>query len=109
MYAMADRPDDLKAGIKSSAIMFGRFELAINASLQVITLLSLALMGLYLGLGVIFYLGLVAAALTAVYQLYLCKDRDRQGCFKAFLNNIWFGGFVFAGLFLTYAFGFPGP
>ena len=104
MYAMADRPDDLKAGIKSSAIMFGRFELAINASLQAITLLSLALMGLYLGFGVIFYLGLGAAALTAVYQLYLCKDRDRQRCFKAFLNNIWFGGFVFAGLFFTYVF-----
>ena len=103
MYAMADRPDDLKAGIKSSAIMFGRFELAINASLQAITLLSLALMGLYLGFGVIFYLGLGAAALTAVYQLYLCKDRDRQRCFKAFLNNIWFGGFVFAGLFFAYA------
>ena len=103
MYAMADRPDDLKAGIKSSAIMFGRFELAINASLQAITLLSLALMGLYLGFGVIFYLGLGAAALTAVYQLYLCKDRDRQRCFKAFLNNIWFGGFVFAGLFFGYA------
>ncbi len=104
MYAMADRPDDLKAGIKSSAIMFGRFELAINASLQAITLLSLALMGLYLGFGVIFYLGLGAAALTVVYQLYLCKDRDRQQCFKAFLNNIWFGGFVFAGLFFTYVF-----
>ena len=104
MYAMADRPDDLKAGIKSSAIMFGRFELVINASLQAITLLSLALMGLYLGFGVIFYLGLGAAALTAVYQLYLCKDRDRQQCFKAFLNNIWFGGFVFAGLFFTYVF-----
>ena len=104
MYAMADRPDDLKAGIKSSAIMFGRFELAINASLQAITLLSLALMGLYLGFGVIFYLGLGAAALTAVYQLYLCKDRDRHRCFKAFLNNIWFGGFVFAGLFFTYVF-----
>jgi len=104
MYAMADRPDDLKAGIKSSAIMFGRFELAINASLQAITLLSLASMGLYLGFGVIFYLGLGAAALTAVYQLYLCKDRDRHRCFKAFLNNIWFGGFVFAGLFFTYVF-----
>ena len=103
MYAMADRPDDLKAGIKSSAIMFGRFELVINASLQAITLLSLALMGSYLGFGVIFYLGLGAAALTAVYQLYLCKDRDRQHCFKAFLNNIWFGGFVFVGLFFTYA------
>ena len=103
MYAMADRPDDLKAGIKSSAIMFGRFELAINTSLQAITLLSLALMGLYLGFGVIFYLGLGAAALTAVYQLYLCKDRDRQRCFKAFLNNIWFGGFIFSGLFFAYA------
>ena len=103
MYAMADRPDDLKAGIKSSAILFGLFELVINALLQAITLLSLALMGLYLGFGVIFYLGLGAAALTAVYQLYLCKDRDRQQCFKAFLNNIWFGGLVFVGLFFGYA------
>ena len=46
--------------------------------------------------------GLGAAALTAVYQFYLCKDRDRQRCFKAFLNNIWFGGFVFVGLWFAY-------
>ena len=103
MYAMADRPDDLKAGIKSTAILFGRFDLLINATLQVLALLSLALIGRYLDLGGVFYLGLLGAALSGVYQLYLCKDRDRQRCFKAFLNNIWFGGFVFAGLVLAYA------
>lgn len=102
MYAMADRPDDMKAGIKSTAILFGRFDLAINASLQVLALGSLALIGLFLHLDPIFYLGLGAAAATAVYQFYLCKDRDRQRCFKAFLNNIWFGGFVFVGLWLAY-------
>jgi len=103
MYAMADRPDDLKAGIKSTAILFGRFDLLINATLQVLALLSLALIGRYLDLGGVFYLGLLGAALSGVYQLYLCKDRDRQRCFKAFLNNIWFGGFVFVGLVLAYA------
>jgi 4-hydroxybenzoate polyprenyltransferase len=103
MYAMADRPDDVKAGIKSTAILFGRFELLINATLQVMALLSLALIGRHLALGGVFYLGLLGAACTGVYQLYLCKDRDRQRCFKAFLNNIWFGGFVFAGLVLAYA------
>ena len=103
MYAMADRPDDLKAGIKSTAILFGRFDLLINATLQVLALLSLALIGHHLDLGGVFYLGLLGAACTGVYQLVLCKDRDRQRCFKAFLNNIWFGGFVFAGLVLAYA------
>lgn len=103
MYAMADRPDDLKAGIKSTAILFGRFDLLINATLQVLALLSLALIGRYLDLGGVFYLGLLGAAFSGVYQLYLCKDRDRQRCFKAFLNNIWFGGFVFVGLVLAYA------
>ena len=63
---------------------------------------TLLLIGLFLHLDPIFYLGLVAAAATAVYQFYLCKDRDRQRCFKAFLNNIWFGGFVFVGLWLAY-------
>ena len=60
------------------------------------------LIGVFLDLDPIFYLGLGAATLTAIYQLYLCKDRDRQRCFKAFLNNIWFGGFVFVGLWLAY-------
>jgi 4-hydroxybenzoate polyprenyltransferase len=102
MYAMADRPDDLKAGIKSTAILFGRYELAINAFLQAVALGNLALIGYHLDLGAMFYAGLAAAALTAVYQYRLCRDRDRANCFKAFLNNIWFGGFVFAGLWLAY-------
>ena len=104
MYAMADRPDDLRAGIKSSAILFGRHDLVINALLQALALGNLALIGHTLNLGGMFYAGLAAASITAAYQYRLCKNRDRNQCFKAFLNNIWFGGFVFAGLWLAYLF-----
>ncbi len=102
MYAMADRPDDLKVGIKSSAILFGRFDLAINAVLQVLALVTLVLIGQYLGLNSWFYAGLAGAGATAFYQNRLCTERDRTQCLKAFLNNIWFGGFVFAGIVLAY-------
>ena len=74
----------------------------IRASPIVLALGSLALIGFFLHLDPVFYLGLGAAAATAVYQFYLCRDRDRQRCFKAFLNNIWFGGFVFVGLWSAY-------
>ena len=104
MYAMADRPDDLRAGIKSSAILFGRHDLVINALLQALALGNLALIGHTLNLGGMFYAGLAAASITAAYQYRLWKNRDRNQCFKAFLNNIWFGGFVFAGLWLAYLF-----
>jgi 4-hydroxybenzoate polyprenyltransferase len=102
MYAMADRPDDLKVGIKSSAILFGRFDLVINAVLQVLALVTLVLVGQYLGLNSWFYAGLAGAGATAIYQNRLCTERDRTQCLKAFLNNIWFGGFVFAGIVLAY-------
>jgi 4-hydroxybenzoate polyprenyltransferase len=102
MYAMADRPDDLKVGIKSSAILFGRFDLAINAVLQALALITLVLVGQYLGLNSWFYAGLAGAGATAIYQNRLCTERDRTQCLKAFLNNIWFGGFVFAGIVLAY-------
>jgi 4-hydroxybenzoate polyprenyltransferase len=102
MYAMADRPDDLKVGIKSSAILFGRFDLAINAVLQALALITLVLVGQYLGLNSWFYAGLAGAGATTFYQNRLCAERDRTQCLKAFLNNIWFGGFVFAGVVLAY-------
>ncbi len=102
MYAMADRPDDLKAGIKSTAILFGRFDRVINTTLQILALINLVLIGAYLELNSMFYVGLAGATVTVLYQYRLCADRDRMQCFKAFLNNIWFGGFVFAGIVLAY-------
>ena len=102
MYAMADRPDDLKAGIKSTAILFGRFDRVINTTLQILALINLVLIGAYLELNSMFYAGLAGATVTVLYQYRLCADRDRMQCFKAFLNNIWFGGLVFAGIVLAY-------
>ena len=100
-YAMADREDDLKIGVKSTAILFGQYDNLINGLLHTTCLVILALLGKSLGLSWHFYLGLLLAACFAVYQQYLCKDRDRQKCFQAFLNNNWFGAMVFAGILLS--------
>lgn len=100
MYAMVDRDDDLIAGIKSIAILFGRYDKLAIGLLQLLTLLLLFLVGQQLGLNEWFFLGLLLAALLAAYQQYLLKDRERLLCFKAFLNNNHFGAVVFAGLVL---------
>ena len=100
-YAMADREDDLKIGVKSTAILFGQYDNLINGLLHATCLVILALLGRHLELSWHFYLGLLLAACFAVYQQYLCKDRDRQKCFQAFLNNNWFGAMVFAGILLS--------
>jgi 4-hydroxybenzoate polyprenyltransferase len=99
-YAMVDRPDDLKIGIKSAAITFGRFDVAAVMSCYAITLFLLALVGHLSGLGAFYYLGLALAALIALYHYSLIRDRDRPRCFKAFLHNNWLGGSIFAGLVL---------
>ena len=95
-YAMADRTEDLKAGVRSSAILFGRYDRAITGALQFVTLALLAAAGHALGLW--YGAGLGAAAGLAAYQQWLIRDREPQPCFQAFLNNAWFGGVVFAGL-----------
>ncbi|HRP77030.1 MAG TPA: 4-hydroxybenzoate octaprenyltransferase, partial [Rhodocyclaceae bacterium] len=82
-YAMVDRPDDLKIGIKSAAITFGRFDVAAVMSCYAITLCLLALVGHLSGLGAFYYLGLALAALIALYHYSLIRDRDRPRCFKA--------------------------
>ncbi|MCG5509789.1 4-hydroxybenzoate octaprenyltransferase [Ectothiorhodospira lacustris] len=105
MYAMVDRPDDLKIGVKSSAILFGEADRLIIGILQALTLVALALVGLQAGLGGFFYLGLGIAALLALYQQYLIHGRDPGGCFQAFLNNNWFGLAIFAGIIGAYLFG----
>lgn len=98
MYAMVDRADDLVAGIKSTAILFGRFDRFAIALLQGLTLLGLGWAGLSLSLNEWYFLSLLLAALLACYQQYLIKNRQRDLCFAAFLNNNYFGGVVFLGL-----------
>lgn len=103
MYAMADREDDLRIGVKSSAILFGDADRAIIAVLQVLLILTLVLVGIRANLGLAYYLGLSAAAALGLYQQWLIRDRNPRACFGAFLNNNWFGLAVFAGIVLDYA------
>ncbi len=100
-YAMVDRDDDLKIGIKSTAVLFGRADRLMIGLLQGLTLLLLVWAGLRLGLGGFFWLGLVAMAATFVWQQWLIRTRERDPCFRAFLNNHWSGLLVFAGIALT--------
>lgn len=104
-YAMADREDDLQAGVKSTAILFGKNDLLIQAFLQLGYLLIMVLIGLQLQLGLLFYLGLLIAAMLFIYQLRLSKHRERHACLKAFLNNNWVGAVVFLSIVLHYSLG----
>jgi 4-hydroxybenzoate polyprenyltransferase len=97
-YAMVDREDDLKIGIKTAAITFGRFDVAAVMICYGATLLILAMVGKTLGLGVLYQLGLIVAALIAIYHFFLIRHRDRMQCFKAFRHNNWFGAAIFAGI-----------
>jgi 4-hydroxybenzoate polyprenyltransferase len=102
-YAMVDRDDDRKVGVKSTAILFGRHDRAMVFLFHVLTLSLLAYSGALAGLGLRYYAGLAAALGFALYQQQLMRDRTRDGCFRAFLNNNWFGAAVFAGLMLNYS------
>ncbi|WP_421843375.1 4-hydroxybenzoate octaprenyltransferase [Marinobacter algicola] len=98
LYAMVDRDDDIRIGIKSTAILFGDADRAVIAILQSLVVLILILVGQQAELGVFYYLGLVAMACLFVFQQHLARFRERDGCFKAFLNNNWAGLAVFTGL-----------
>ncbi len=102
-YGMVDRDDDLKVGIKSTAILLGDMDRVGTASLQILTVLSLFLLGPNFGLGWFYYCSLVIVAALFVYQQLLIKERDKNGCFAAFLNNNWVGMTVFIGIFGHYA------
>ncbi len=104
MYAMVDRPDDIKIGVKSTAILFGELDRLIIGILQVLLLADLMLVGYRTGMSMVYYLGLLCALLFAVYQQTLIHQRDRQRCFQAFMNNNWLGAAVFAGILLHYTF-----
>ncbi|MDI1309042.1 MAG: 4-hydroxybenzoate octaprenyltransferase [Methylotenera sp.] len=103
-YAMVDRDDDLKIGIKSSAITFGRFDVVTVMICYALTLLILTICGIWLMMGYAYYIGLMIAAAVAIYHYYLIRTREKSNCFSAFLHNNWFGFAVFAGLSLDYLF-----
>jgi 4-hydroxybenzoate polyprenyltransferase len=97
-YAMVDRADDLKIGIKTSAITFGRLDVAAVMACYVLTLATLGYIGWRQGLGWAYFAGLAGAAGTAAYHYTLIREREPARCFKAFLHNNWFGASVFAGM-----------
>ena len=101
-YAMVDREDDRKIGVKSTALLFGDRDKEIIGYLQLALLVLLILVGALNGRGGIYYLGLFVAAWLALYQQYLIRDRKPEQCFKAFLNNNGFGLVIFCGLLLDY-------
>lgn len=101
-YAMVDRQDDLKVGVKSTAILFGTWDRFMIALAHLACLLLLIMAGAMAGLGTFYYLGLAAAAGLAVYQQKLIRKREPKFCFRAFLNNNWFGAVIFTGLVINY-------
>ncbi|WP_308923898.1 4-hydroxybenzoate octaprenyltransferase [Janthinobacterium sp. J1-1] len=103
-YAMVDRDDDLKIGIKTSAITFGRYDVAIIMLCYAVFLLLWLACGWYLGLRYWYVAGLLVAAGCAVYHYTLIRARERMPCFAAFRHNNWLGAAVFAGVVLDFAF-----
>jgi len=101
-YAMVDREDDIKVGVKSTAILFGQWDRHMIALAHLLSLILLVAAGRMAELGAFFYVALIGAAGLAVYEQKLIHRRDAKMCFRAFLNNNWFGVTIFAGLVLNY-------
>jgi 4-hydroxybenzoate polyprenyltransferase len=97
-YAMVDRDDDLKIGVKSTAILFGEQDRLITGALQLMTIYAMVLVGNRFEMGGYYHCGLAVAAGLFVYQQWLIRFRAREACFKAFLNNNWVGLAIFAGI-----------
>ena len=102
-YAMVDREDDLRIGLKTSALTFGRFDVVAVGVCYAIYLAGMVWVGYAKDLGVPYFAGLAVAAALAGWHLVLIRGRDRKQCFRAFLNNHWLGFAVFAGVALDYA------
>ncbi|MES9876381.1 MAG: 4-hydroxybenzoate octaprenyltransferase [Candidatus Sedimenticola sp. PURPLELP] len=101
-YAMVDREDDLKIGVKSTAILFGDYDVVMILLLQLSMLGLMMMIGIKEELTLFYFLGLTVAALLVAYQQMLIRKRDPAGCFKAFLNNNYLGMAIFAGLLAHY-------
>ncbi|HTP39423.1 MAG TPA: 4-hydroxybenzoate octaprenyltransferase [Steroidobacteraceae bacterium] len=102
LYAMADRDEDLRIGLRSSAILFGDLDLIMVGAMQFMVLLALWLVGQAFQFGWHYRLGLLGCALCFGWQQWLARDRGREGCFAAFKNNQYAGALVFAGLVWEY-------
>ena len=102
-YAMVDRDDDAKIGIKTSAILFGRHDVAAVMLCYLLTLVLLTGIGKAVGMSWPYWVGLTAASAIALYHYQLIRHRVRERCFRAFLHNNWFGAVVFAGIAASYA------
>lgn len=98
IYSMVDREDDLKIGVKSTAILFGDYDRLVIALLQALFVLAMILVGIDLDFSGIYFLALGVAVLLLAYQQFLINDRVPEHCFHAFLNNHWVGAAVFAGI-----------
>ena len=108
-YAMVDRDDDQRIGIRTSALTFGRYDVAAVATCYAIHIAGMAAIGVASRLGPIYYGGLVVAAALAAWHIVLIRGRDRDRCFRAFLNNHWLGFAVFAGVAGHYAYNLAWP
>ena len=97
-YAMVDRDDDLRVGSKSTAILFGDMDLVIQGVLYALVFLGLGLVGRQAGLGAIYWASLGVALLLVLRQFWICRHREREPCFRAFLDNHWVGMVVFIGI-----------
>jgi 4-hydroxybenzoate polyprenyltransferase len=102
LYAMVDRNDDLRIGIKSAAILFGRHDRLVVGLAHAAMLTVLAVVGASLNRGWLYFTGLATAAGLAVYEQYLVRQRSPRGCLLAFVNNNWMGAAIFAGVVLDY-------
>ena len=101
-YAMVDRDDDIRLGLRTSALTFGRFDVIAVALCYFVYLAGMAWIGIRLGFGVNYWGGLVAALVLAGYHVWLIHTRERERCFKAFLGNHWLGFAVFTGVVVDY-------
>jgi 4-hydroxybenzoate polyprenyltransferase len=104
-YAMVDREDDLRIGVRSTAILFGDADRAIVGVMQLMVLFALGLIGRDMELGPWYWAGLSAGAVLFVWQQWLMRKREPERCFQAFNNNNYFGMVVFLGILLHYTFG----
>jgi len=103
-YAMADREDDLKIGVRSTAILFGEMDRMIIGGMQLFFLLGMALVGQAASMGRWYYGGLLVALLLSIYQQFLIKGRGGERCYRAFTNNFWLGGAVFFAIVLDFTY-----
>lgn len=106
-YGMVDRDDDVKLGLKSSAILFGRFDVFGVMVCHTLFLSIMTYIGTWAGLGLFYFVGLVIAACLAGYQYLLIRQRQRERCFRAFLNNNWLGASIYAGMMADFLLRIP--